>query len=213
LALLLCDLDDTVLDRAGAFARWAVRFLASRRLDARHRAWLLEIDEDGYRPRSEFFSLVRCEFALPDSVEDLISDFYKEFAALFQLETEVRAALQRAQKQGWRVAIVTNGSPTQEGKILATGLDGLVDTWCISEVEGCRKPDARLLHIAADRCGQPLSSAWMIGDNAEQDIGAAHAAGIPSVWIRHGRAWPLADFTPTQQADSFPEAVDLVLSG
>lgn len=107
---------------------------------------------------------------------------------------------------------MTNGSPSQEDKILATGLHELVDTWCISEVEGCRKPEVRLLQIAADRCGEPLDSALMIGDNPESDIGAAHAAGIRSVWLRHGRTWSHPDFAPTYQADSFPEAVELVMS-
>ena len=52
----------------------------------------------------------------------------------------------------------------------------------------------------------------MIGDNPDSDIGAAHAAGIRSVWLRHGRPWPREDFAPTHEADSFPEAVDMVLS-
>jgi putative hydrolase of the HAD superfamily len=211
--LLLCDLDDTVLDRSAAFAAWVDRFLARRGLDAaEHRPWLLDIDEAGYRPRREFFALVRERLHLPDSVETLIAEFYGEFASLFRLEADTEAAVQRVRQRGWRVAIVTNGSPSQEDKILATGLDRLVDAWCISEVEGSRKPDVGLLQTAAERCREPLESAWLIGDNAECDIGAAHAAGIPSVWLRHRRTWPLPHFTPTHQADSFPEAVDLALS-
>ena len=57
-----------------------------------------------------------------------------------------------------------------------------------------------------------LDGAWMIGDNADADIGAAHAAGIRSVWLRHGRPWPREDFAPTYEADSFPEAVEMVFS-
>ncbi len=211
--LLLCDLDDTVLSRRAAFARWLEQFAAARGLGAEDRAWLVEIDADGYRRRPEFFSLVRDRLDLPNSIESLLGQFYGVFALLFECDAEVRAALERARTAGWKIAIVTNGSPAQEGKILATGLDRLVDTWCISEVEGYRKPDVRLLDIAARRCGVPLERAWMIGDNGECDIGAAVAAGIPSVWIGERRPWPLVEFSPTYEAASFAEAVDLALAG
>lgn len=107
---------------------------------------------------------------------------------------------------------MTNGSPPQESKIRASGLENLVDTWCISEVEGIRKPDPRLLQLGAERCGLSLDSAWVIGDGPAADIAAAHAAGLPSVWIRRGRAWVESAFFPTLQADSFHQAVELVLN-
>lgn len=53
----------------------------------------------------------------------------------------------------------------------------------------------------------------MIGDSADADIAGAHAAGIGSVWLRRGRTWPAsATPSPSQQADSFSEAVDLVMT-
>ncbi|HEX6596921.1 MAG TPA: HAD family hydrolase, partial [Acidimicrobiales bacterium] len=199
--LLLCDLDDTLLDRAGAFAAWARRFIESRELPVDSLAWLIEHDDDGYRDRADFFASVRDRFEMRLPAAELQRDFYKAFPHLFSLDPDVEAALARARVEGWRVAVVTNGSPAQEDKILATGLDRLVDTWCISSVEGCRKPDARLLEIAAERCGVPLESAWLIGDAPFADVGAAHAARLPSVWIRRGRNWPRQDYTPTYEAD------------
>ena len=86
-----------------------------------------------------------------------------------------------------------------------TGLDRLVDAWCVSEIEGSWKPSVPLLAIAAERCGESLSDAWMIGDGPDTDILAADTAGIPSVWLRHGRAWPREDFRPTFEASSFAE--------
>lgn len=139
--------------------------------------------------------------------------YYREFNGLFSCDAAVLAALAAARGAGWRVAIVTNGSPAQEDKMAAAGLAGVVDTWCVSSIEGTRKPEPRLLEIASQRCGEPLASAWMVGDSPEADIGAADAAGIRSVWIRHGRTWPAGlGFAPTLEADSFPEAVGLVLS-
>ena len=210
--LLLCDLDDTLLDRAGAFAAWARGFVEARDLPADALAWLIEHDDDGYRDRPDFFASVRDRFRLPLSSADLQRDFYDAFPGLFHLDPGVGAALARARAEGWCVAVVTNGSPAQEDKILATGLDRLVDAWCISSVEGCRKPEVRLLEIAAERCGVPLGTAWMIGDAPFADIGAAHAGGLPSVWIRRGRTWPRHDYLPTFEAETFPEAVERVLA-
>lgn len=42
--LLLCDLDDTVLDRAATFRRWVEGFLARRGLDPAGAGWLIEQD-------------------------------------------------------------------------------------------------------------------------------------------------------------------------
>ena len=171
---------------------------------------MLEYDRSGFRPRDEFFAGVRERFGVPLSVDELITGFYAEFPQLFSCAEEVRDSLVRVRAEGWRIAIVTNGSPTQELKIVAAGLDGLVDTWCISGVEGVRKPDPRLLEIAAERCDAPLAGAWVIGDAPDADIGAAVAAGLSSIWLRHGRGWPRDDYSPTFEADSFSEAVAML---
>lgn len=189
---------------------WAGRFVDTWDLPAGALDWMIEHDLRGFRPRVEFFAGVRDRFGLPPSVEELISAFYGEFPGLFSCAGDVRDALVRAGRDGWRIAIVTNGSPTQELKILAAGFDRLVDTWCISSVEGVRKPDPRLLQIAAERCGTSLAGAWLIGDAADADIGAATAAGLTSIWLRHGRAWPREDYRPTFEADSFTEAMGLL---
>ena len=210
--LLLCDLDDTILDRAGAFVLWAETFADMWQLQADAHAWLVEQDRAGYRPRPEFFASVRDVFHLPASVEDLLRAFYRDFPALFSLEQEIRTALGRARGQGWRIAIVTNGSPSQEMKILTAGLDRIVDACCISAVEGCRKPDRRLLEIAAERCNDSLEGAWFVGDAPDADIGAAHAAGLCSIWLRRGRTWTRDDYSPTLEAGSFPEAMELLLA-
>lgn len=171
---------------------------------------MIEHDRSGFRPRDEFFAGVRQRFDVPLSVDELITEFYTAFPPLFTCADEVRDSLVRARRQGWRIAIVTNGSPTQELKIAAAGLDRLVDTWCISSVEGVRKPDPRLLEIAAERCGATLAGAWLIGDAPDADIGAAVAAGLSSIWLRHGRPWPRDDYWPTFEADSFREAVAML---
>jgi putative hydrolase of the HAD superfamily len=109
--------------------------------------------------------------------------------------------------------VVTNGTVhQQERKLRRTGLDREVAGWVISEGAGIRKPDPEIFRVAADRAGQPLDGAWVIGDSAEADIGGARNAGLPGVWLHRGRSWPLATFQPARTADSLPHAVRIVLA-
>jgi phosphoglycolate phosphatase-like HAD superfamily hydrolase len=54
--LAIFDLDNTLVDRAGAFRRWAVEFVARHGLDPAERRWLVAADEDGFAPRPAFLT-------------------------------------------------------------------------------------------------------------------------------------------------------------
>jgi putative hydrolase of the HAD superfamily len=211
MGLLCCDLDNTLVDRAAAFRRWATAFAARHEQGEELVDWLVEIDGDGFGPRPDFYVLVRERVGITVPVNELVADYYRDFLPQYRADVDVPDALARARAAGWKIAIVTNGPATQVDKIRHAGLDPLVDTWCVSELEGTRKPDAGLLRLAAERAAVPLAAAWMIGDDPEADIGAAQAAGIRSVWLRRGRTWALPELTPTFEAATFGEAVDLVL--
>lgn len=209
--LLLCDLDDTLVDRKAAFRLWATTLAESHGLGDEFVEWILNEDDDGDRPRGELFSLVRDRLQLSDPVEELSDLYMREFTAGFRCEQPVIAALTAARDAGWSIAIVTNGWWPQTHKIEAAGLGGRVDAVCISGEEDVWKPDPRLLEIAAAHCGCGLEGAWMIGDNPAADIGAAVAAGIDSVWLPYGRDWSISEYRPTAEADTFADAVALVL--
>jgi len=210
--VLLCDLDDTLVSRRSTFARWADAYLTE--LGAPEDvAWFVEIDDDGTRPRDEFYRLVIDRYGLAETTESLAERYYRDFVSSFRCEPEVIAALQDARKAGFKVAIVTNGGArAQPIKIAAAGLGDFVDASCISEAEGYWKPAVELFELAAQRCGCSLDGAWMIGDNPVADIGGAIACGARSVWIRMGRTWPEdLGYRPDFEADEFHEAVSIVL--
>lgn len=210
--LLLCDLDDTLVDRQSTFRQWAVDLARDRGEDQAFVEWLIGLDNRGYRPRTEFFGAVKERLGLAVALEDLVRDFRRTFAAMYRCEPAVTTVLRDARASGWKIAIITNGSRNQLAKISAAGLDELVDAVCVSEIDGWRKPDVEIFQLGADRCGSTLTGAWMIGDNHEADIGGAHAAGISSVWLSEGRAWTTAAYRPTHIAQSLPAAVQLVLA-
>jgi putative hydrolase of the HAD superfamily len=205
--LLLADLDDTLIDRRGSFRNWARDFCEQRGLGDEV-AWLEELDRYGYTPRDEVLGRVRDRFGLAESLDELVSDYGRDYPTYaLPPSAESCRLLRGLRDSGWRVGVVTNGRHYQLRKLEAAGIADLVDTCCVSEVEGVRKPDPAIFERAAERCGEPLAGAWMVGDNPDADIRGAHELGLRTIWFRHGRAWEAEDFEPTLQVDALEEAL------
>ena len=212
--LLICDLDDTLIDREAAFGSWLRGFATKQGFSEEVISRLRQEDQHGFRSRREFFGIVNEHLRPPVDVDLLIEDFHSSIASHFRpLSSEIRDALTLLRGDGWKVAVVTNGSHAQLAKMEATGVTDHVDAWCISEAEGVRKPEPAIFQLAADKCGVDLSEAWMIGDSPEADIGGAVAAGIRSAWLHRGRQWPLTTFRPTVIVCSVAEAVEQIRAG
>ena len=212
--LLLLDLDDTLLDRAAAFRRWAEVFLRERGIySARTMSRIVGVDDSGRTRRWKVLEQVRVELGVRDTLEELLAGYEMHFPAAFDpLAPETAAALDDARARGWTVGVVTNGDHIQERKIVLSGVDRHIDGWIASDLVGYAKPDPEIFRIAARQLGATLEGGWMVGDLPTTDIAGAVAAGISSVWLHHGREWAEVGFRPTLIAGSVPEAVDGVLS-
>ena len=212
--LLLVDLDNTLIDRAGAVGRWAREFASARGGSDADAQWIVAADRDGLEPRERLAAIVSERFGLDDRDRaGLVAELRGGLVRQIFLDSTVAGALRDARAAGWVPFVVTNGTVAQqELKLRHTGLDREVAGWVISEGAGIRKPDPAIFRLAATRAGQSLRGAWMIGDSAEADIGGARNAGLPVVWLHRGHPWPLAAFQPDHTADSFPRAVQMVLA-
>jgi len=212
--LLLVDLDNTLIDRAGAFGRWAREFASARGGSAADAQWLVAADRDGLEQRERLAAVISERFGLDNFGEaGLLAELRGGLVRQVIPDGAVAGALRDARAAGWVPFVVTNGTvEQQERKLRHAGLDREVAGWVISEGAGIRKPDPGIFRLAAARAGQSLDGAWMIGDSAEADIGGARSAGLPGVWLHRGRPWPLAAFRPDHAAGSFPSAVSIVLS-
>jgi len=212
--LLLVDLDNTLIDRAGAFGRWAREFAAARGGSAADEQWLVAADRDGLERRERLAAMIGERFGLDDRGEaSLLAELRGGLVRQVVPDDAVARALRDARAAGWVPFVVSNGTvQQQERKLRHTGLHREVAGWVISEGAGVRKPDPGIFRFAAAQAGQSLSGAWMIGDSAEADISGARNAGLPGVWLHRGRPWPLTAFQPDHTAGSFPHAVTIVLA-
>ncbi|WP_129665981.1 HAD family hydrolase [Phytoactinopolyspora endophytica] len=212
MSLLLLDLDNTLVDRAAAFRRWAEGFTRTHMVPANEVDWLVDADRDGYEPRDALARSIQRRFRLNGSaVEQLVEDLRWGMVEQLILDAEVPRALCAARDAGWAPVVVTNGTvEQQERKIRRMGLNDYLAGWVISESAGMAKPDRRIFELAADFVGVPLGGAWMIGDSAHADIGGAHRVGIESIWLHRGRTWEEDEFAPSIVLDSCPAAIDHV---
>jgi putative hydrolase of the HAD superfamily len=212
--LALFDLDNTLIDRNGAFLRWVREFASSRGLPDDAVAWFVDNDGDGFVPRGTFFEAAVDRFGLGESVPHLCAEYRRRMPDLVTVRAEVLAGLAGLRSGGWRLGIVTNGdSESQGGKITRLGLGDYVDGWAISEAEGVRKPARALFAVAAARCGAPLDGdGWMVGDSRTADVGGGRAAGLRTIWIR-GCGPQAGGDEPDHAVDDVLAAIALIAAG
>lgn len=207
---VLFDLDNTLVDRRHALAKWSTRFCNRHGLGAHEAEWLHELLKERAVPGT--FVGVREYFGLTETAEQLWKTYCADIAAAVHCPSDVLAGLDRLRATGWRVGIATNGSADiQRAKLKTTGIDRHVDAVCISEEAGARKPDGVFFHEAIRRChGGAGGVGWMIGDNPVNDIDGGREAGLRTVWINHGAAWPDELAGPDHEVSSVRAAINLM---
>jgi putative hydrolase of the HAD superfamily len=206
--LLLLSLDNTLIDRDGAFRAWGRDFLEQIGAPDYDLDWLLSVDADGMTPAWDLADAIQDRYRLRIPSIDLVEIVREGLLDRLRLDPLVACALAIAEDAGWVPVVVTNGETRlQEEKLRRTGLDRYLADWVISEEAGVRKPNPRIFGIAAERARMRLSGAWVIGDTPESDIAGADAIGARSVWLHRGRPWTQPRFVPTRTADSTIEAL------
>lgn len=111
----LFDLDNTLIDRDGAFLAWARWWVQREGLDASAVDWLVEYDLGGFRPREELFARVVERFGLTAEVSALVDAYDREHPGFTSVERAVLAGLASLRTAGWRVAAAQTGATLLDG--------------------------------------------------------------------------------------------------
>jgi putative hydrolase of the HAD superfamily len=205
-------LDNTLIDRDGAFRAWGRDFLEKIGAPDYDIDWLTSVDADGMTPDWDLADAIQERYRLRITSLDLVDIVREGVLERMRLDPLVACALGIAEDAGWVPVVVTNGETRlQEEKLRRTGLDRYLADWVISEEAGVRKPNPRIFGIAAERARMRLAGAWVVGDAPEADIAGAEAIGAPSVWLHRGRPWLETRFSPTRTADSPIAALAVVM--
>ena len=196
---VLFDLDNTLIDREGAFARFASCFYEERLRDTTTMSReevvmrMVHWDQDGFIARDEMFARWVDEWPEAGLEPDSLLPYYRsEMGRHVQPDSENNGLLADLSRRGVPWGIVTNGnSTTQHMTCRAAGLDQLAPFIIVSEEAGYRKPDPRIFRDAFDLTGLTSpDQVLFVGDNPQADIEGAKRFGMQTAWVRRGRQFP-----------------------
>ncbi len=101
---------------------------------------------------------------------------------------DVRPALVKARSSGRRLVVVSNWDISLAEVLERLELRPLLDGVLTSAEAGARKPSPLIFARALELAGVGPEKCVHVGDNIEEDIAGARAAGIAAVLIRRGDA-------------------------
>ncbi len=191
------DLDDTIVDTtklAEMARRNAIENMVRHGLpvdfDTAYGELLELINEYGSNFGRHFDYLLR-RLDLPNNPKwvaaGVISYHNTKFAYLRTVRG-VRRLLLKLQKDGYRLAIITDGDPIKQWeKILRLELDPYFDEVFISDSLGVKKPHPKIFRKAIRKMGVEPEKALMVGDRLYSDIYGAKNVGMRTVWFRYGK--------------------------
>jgi FMN phosphatase YigB (HAD superfamily) len=108
MAVLMVDLDDTLVDRSQVMREWVSRIAKLHPGDEGLEEWLVDWDCDGdaVRDRRVFLNSVRTRLGMTDSVDELLQRWPNEFGGHYRLDEATRDALRSTRRRGIPVVIV-----------------------------------------------------------------------------------------------------------
>jgi 2-haloacid dehalogenase len=96
---------------------------------------------------------------------------------------DVRTALPALKAGGWKLAILSNGTPDMlASAVKSSGLADLIGPVLSVEEVGIYKPDPRVYRLAVERLGLQARQIVFLSANAWDAVGAANA-GLRVAWI------------------------------
>lgn len=187
---VLFDLDGTLLNRDaslaafidGQYERWKAQLGHIPKL--RYMERFIELDAKGYRWKDEVYEQLIREFGIQGiSQEILLEDYIHRFQSHCIPFPGLIETLTELKNRSIRLGIITNGrGELQLESIRSLGISAYFDAILVSAIEGIAKPDPRIFEKALDMLGIKAEEAMYVGDHPGNDVQAANAAGLISVW-------------------------------
>jgi len=219
-AAVLCDLDNTLTDRAASIHRFAQRFLADfgealhpdATYDQVHEV-IGKGDGGGYLPKETMFQEICTDLRwTTEPSPAIVSEYwYSASPECMELRAGVVSTLQQLRTSGCKIGMITNGKTSvQNATIDAIGVRSYFDTILVSETVGLRKPDTRIFELALSQLGVLPSEAVYVGDHPVSDIHGARNAGIRGVWFAGMHDWDEALPEPEYQIHEIVQLLDVL---
>jgi putative hydrolase of the HAD superfamily len=202
---VLFDLDGTLHDRAETIKRYLVGHRARFGLPDGYAERWIELDDLGYRSKTEVFPQLVAEFGLKHDPRALLQDFSDHAWAECQLMLHTLDVLSTLRMQELTLGVVTNGWGEKQRQCLAgLGLQDAFDIVLISEELEIGKPDPRIYALALEQLGVQAAETLFVGDSPVNDVQGPQQAGMKAALFPGGHALPghiRPDFTLSDLRD------------
>lgn len=209
--LAVFDLNDTLVDNAGAIDGWFTELASERALGPPGLAFLRAEQQRPAAPEESLRAIID-HFGFTESPADLQRDLARRLPRLAVTFDGVLPGLRALRQRGWRTALLTSGTAAEQRAKLETSLLDLFDVLCFSGDEGMSKPDPAIWRLVADRGGCAPECAWMVGDSLSYDIAGAATAGMATIWVCGGAPLPEDGPRPDVIVDSIAEVFPILMS-
>jgi HAD superfamily hydrolase (TIGR01662 family) len=143
-----------------------------------------------------------------DVIEHIVALDHTAYSNSITVEPDVLQTLDRLQRAGYRMGLVSNLSlrPNLVREDLERmGLTRRLDATVFSSEVGVRKPDPRIFHEALERLGTEPAETVFVGDRLYDDVSGAQAVGMRAVLTRQFRQEDDPQYAPDAVIDHLSE--------
>lgn len=118
--------------------------------------------------------------------DQFFAHLYAHFATAtpWVVYADVPAALQRWQRQGIELGIISNFDSRLYRVLDALNLASYFQSVTLASEVGIAKPDPQIFQVALQKHRCEADSAWHVGDSQAEDVAGARAAGLRPIWIQ-----------------------------
>lgn len=116
-------------------------------------------------------------------LEDLFGELFEMFRTGHEwvLDRDAETVLRGLRARGMRTGLITNYDSRVRDVLASLGIDGLIDSVTASTLAGFAKPERAIFRTACESLGCRPEEAVHIGDDPEEDLLGAQAAGLSAL--------------------------------
>ena len=146
-------------------------------------------------------------FKIDNSMRNDLLDLYKVLSPF----SEVKETLNKLKKKDFKLAILSNGTPSLLGNLVKNNnLENIFDDIFSIEEVGIFKPDSKVYDLPINKYNIEKNEVLFLSANT-WDVSGAGNYGYNTVWVnRNNNIFDKLDFEPNQQISNLSELLDLI---
>ncbi|MDZ5471231.1 HAD family hydrolase [Bacillus sp. 31A1R] len=192
---VIFDLDGTLLDRESSLYDF-LHYQHERLLEElghipieNYISRFIDLDGHGYVGKDKVYDQLVNEFCITKITSDhLLADYNEYFRYSCIPFSNLTRMLEGLRKNSIRLGMITNGiGQFQMENIKSLYIQEYFEAILISEWEGVKKPNPEIFHRALEKMNLSVNECVFIGDHPINDIEAAKAIGMKTIWIKNNQ--------------------------